>query len=334
MQKRSTKEHETDTKAPEKSPHVPRGSKQHKPRRLVRFLKWIFVALVCTGLGGWYAYTHRTQPPNTRKILFQGMTYLRESRQTPVPCVIHIVIVQLDAAGISLLVTPGDPNAKRPLRAQLTSQFLTKYKVQLAVNGDFFFPWWSKAPWNYYPHIGDTVELQGIAASRGVLYSMGGERWKFPAVYFDQNNIGHFNKTHALKSVYNILAGIYMVVEDGALALPNRPPYTTDRQPRTVIGLDRTGRQLILCVIDGRQPGYSEGATSDEMAAIMLKYGAYNALNLDGGGSTTMVIEGDDGKPLILNCPIDNHIPGRERPVANHFGIFAKRFSGKSFPSN
>jgi exopolysaccharide biosynthesis protein len=54
----------------------------------------------------------------------------------------------------------------------------------------------------------------------------------------------------------------------------------------------------------------------------MIDLGAYYAMNLDGGGSSTMVIEGANGEPVILNSPIDSRIPGRERPVANHLGIF------------
>ncbi len=46
-------------------------------------------------------------------------------------------------------------------------------------------------------------------------------------------------------------------------------------------------------------------------------------MNLDGGGSSTMVVAGRDGQSRVLNSPIDNYIPGRERPVANHLGIFA-----------
>jgi exopolysaccharide biosynthesis protein len=51
----------------------------------------------------------------------------------------------------------------------------------------------------------------------------------------------------------------------------------------------------------------------------------YVAMSLDGGGSSTMVIEGEDGQAVILNSPIDNYIPGRERPVGNHLGIYVER---------
>ena len=104
-------------------------------------------------------------------------------------------------------------------------------------------------------------------------------------------------------------------------------PEVRSAHPRTAIGIDKHGKQLIILVVDGRQPGYSEGVTIAELTHIMIEYGAYFAMNLDGGGSTTLVMEDRSGKPRILNSPIDNQIPGRERPIANHLGIFVK--SGK-----
>jgi exopolysaccharide biosynthesis protein len=88
--------------------------------------------------------------------------------------------------------------------------------------------------------------------------------------------------------------------------------------------LTQDARTLIIVVIDGRQPNYSEGASIAEVADVMLKYGAYTALNLDGGGSSTLVAQGKSGESMVLNSPIDNRIPGRERPVANHLGIYAR----------
>jgi exopolysaccharide biosynthesis protein len=91
------------------------------------------------------------------------------------------------------------------------------------------------------------------------------------------------------------------------------------------VALDERERTMLLMVVDGRQPNYSEGVTIAELADIMIEYGGYTALNMDGGGSTTLVIEGEDGEPLILNSPIHHHIPGQERPVGNHLGIYAQR---------
>ena len=81
---------------------------------------------------------------------------------------------------------------------------------------------------------------------------------------------------------------------------------------------------LILVVVDGRQPGYSEGVTLQELADIIIFHGGHNAINLDGGGSSTMVVEGPLGGAKVINSPINGQIPGRERPVGNHLGIYAK----------
>lgn len=78
------------------------------------------------------------------------------------------------------------------------------------------------------------------------------------------------------------------------------------RAPRTAIGLTEDGKYLLV-TIDGRQPGYSMGATLTELAWTMKDLGAVDALNLDGGGSTTMWLKGH-----TLNRPSD----GRERPIS------------------
>lgn len=62
-------------------------------------------------------------------------------------------------------------------------------------------------------------------------------------------------------------------------------------QPRTVIGQSADGATLML-VIDGRQVGYSIGATMDDCADILLRYGAYNAMNMDGGSSSSITYMG------------------------------------------
>lgn len=63
------------------------------------------------------------------------------------------------------------------------------------------------------------------------------------------------------------------------------------RQPRTIVGIDGSG-QLIIVTVDGRQPGVSEGLTLTEEAALMESLGARTAMNLDGGGSTAIAVNG------------------------------------------
>jgi hypothetical protein len=80
------------------------------------------------------------------------------------------------------------------------------------------------------------------------------------------------------------------------------------RNPRTMAGVTADGR-LLLVTVDGRQPGYSVGASFAEGAAIMRALGAAEAVNLDGGGSTAMAV----GEELV-NRPSD---PTGERPDAD-----------------
>ncbi len=80
------------------------------------------------------------------------------------------------------------------------------------------------------------------------------------------------------------------------------------RHPRTAIGVRADGR-IVLLVVDGRQPPHSLGMTMLELALEMQRQGAVEAMNLDGGGSSTMVVGG-----RVVNLPSDET---GERPVAS-----------------
>lgn len=99
-----------------------------------------------------------------------------------------------------------------------------------------------------------------------------------------------------------------------------QPGFATGRHPRTAAGVARNGKRLILVVVDGRQKPYSDGMTLRELANLMLALGARDALNLDGGGSTTMVYADPDsgGRLRIANRPSDKE---GERPVGDALAI-------------
>jgi hypothetical protein len=80
--------------------------------------------------------------------------------------------------------------------------------------------------------------------------------------------------------------------------------------------------------IDGRQSGYSDGAYDYEAADWLIRMGAADGINMDGGGSTTLVIEQSTGFPLALNKSSAVADSGKERTVGSHFGIFAKPLPG------
>ncbi len=96
--------------------------------------------------------------------------------------------------------------------------------------------------------------------------------------------------------------------------------FVTDRHPRTAIAESKDGRVLIATV-DGRQPGVSAGMSLGELANLLLEFGADEAINLDGGGSTTMVIS-----DKLANTPSDQT---GERPVSDAILIFPRRLQPK-----
>ena len=263
----------------------------------------------------WYWFGGRPQPAEQSQELFQGVVYSRQVRQSPRPMVIHVVQVDLRAEGISLLVTPGDPKAELPLTARTTSQFLEEFDLQLAVNGDGFTPWRSNGPLDVYPRSGDGVAPVGLAASQGVQYSYFTD--EEPVLYLGRNNRAQFNAPGG--KVYNAISGNLLLVSRGQVLTG----LEGEAEPRTALALDRRGRTLLILVVDGRQPGYSEGATLEELAALIVEFGGYIGMNMDGGGSSTLVRAGPGGNAQLLNSPVDQGIPGRERVVGNHLGIYA-----------
>ena len=102
----------------------------------------------------------------------------------------------------------------------------------------------------------------------------------------------------------------------------DRSTYHDSLHPRTAVAVGAQSKTLWLIVVDGRQRNYSEGVTIGELADIVLELGAETALNLDGGGSSTLVMAGHWG-PRALNAPFHTRIPMRQRPVANHLGVYA-----------
>jgi len=276
----------------------------------------LLLATLAGGVFWWFWPRLRPQPrPVEQQRLFQGVVYTRQVQRSPRPLVIHILRVDTKADGIAFLVTPGDPQNDLPLRARTTSQFVRDFGVQVAINGDGFTPWGGRGFWDEYPRPGDPVAPIGFAASQGVVYSQDTD--SEPTLYIGRNNQISFERP--VGGVYHALSGNAWLVRRGKTVAARQGQPA----PRTAAGLSRNGRFLYLVVVDGRQPGYSEGMTLSELAALLVDLGAAEAINLDGGGSSTLVRAGLLG-PVVLNSPIHRGRPGRERPVGNHLGVFAK----------
>jgi hypothetical protein len=292
-----------------------------KNKRPARILFWTILALgLCTGALLFYD-RGRPAPIPLKRTLYEGVIYRRVVQLTPRPMIAHVIVIDTKVSNIALLVTPPDSDGELPLKARTTSQFLDEFGVQIAINGDGFDPWWSNGPADYYPHVGDSVVPLGLTASRGKIYTEGVPKdvGTEPTFFISRSNGLSFNKRP--DRIFQAISGDRMLLQQGQISADLE---AGEPDPRTAVGLNKNGRYLFLVVVDGRQPFYSEGATFTQLAQLMIDQGAYVAMSLDGGGSSTLVVEGENGEPVILNSPIDNYIPGRERPVANHLGVYIR----------
>lgn len=94
------------------------------------------------------------------------------------------------------------------------------------------------------------------------------------------------------------------------------------RHPRTAVGVSRDGRTLLLVVVDGRREGWSAGATLPELAQVLIDAGAWDAVALDGGGSSALWLRGEkEAAGAIRSRPSD----GRVRAVGNGLGVRVQR---------
>ncbi|GAA3078171.1 exopolysaccharide biosynthesis protein [Kribbella aluminosa] len=117
------------------------------------------------------------------------------------------------------------------------------------------------------------------------------------------------------------VSGNYQLAKDGKV--PADVP-DADLAPRTAVGFDAAGGRMILLTVDGRATG-SRGLSLKEMGQLMISLGADEALNLDGGGSSTMLAR-TPGKaaPDVVNNPSD----GNERLIPNGLGLLPVKGSG------
>jgi hypothetical protein len=266
-------------------------------------------------------------------------------RETPDgPLRAWIARVDLTNPGVSFAVTgplerrEGD-SERAEARLVPTDVWAESCGVDLAVNASFFarlegsgaplFGWTEALP----------VDILGLSRSEGRTVSPtrdgGGEGTSpDPALLIDETRGGRcpctLRATYAaerdLAGVEDAVAGMgrrgsrpgTLLVENGQDRGATAQVAPTERHPRTAAGVSRDGRTLLLLVVDGRQPGWSIGLTLPELARMLLDVGAWNAVNLDGGGSTAMWHREPGGSAgHVINRPSD----GQVRPVANHLGV-------------
>jgi Phosphodiester glycosidase len=278
---------------------------------------------------------------------FVGVTTITRTETTPRNVRMHIVQIDLNAPGIHFKLTP--PGGPMETMRDTTVDFLSQEHAQVAVNAHFFLP---------FPSTSSSAMLIGLAASNGNVYSAfesPDQSYAIiadaPAFNIDQTNhvnVVHRNPDfsdgkHVLERVmlWNVVSGSAQIVTDGVKTIPvykdeghpdgvltpgaaveydNTKSWYNILNARTAIGITRDSKTLVIFTVD-RATG-SFGMTVGEVADTLIRdYSVVNALNLDGGGSTTLAMENPSTHVSELVNVSDDNPQGRY--VGSNLAVFA-----------
>ncbi len=216
---------------------------------------------------------------------------------------VHVARIDLHASRLRIIATPESQRGMR------VSQFGAANKAIVAINADFFTK--QNVPVGLI--VGPCGVWEGTKdTTREGLVAVGDGR----AEIQPQREI--LEQPEAWMEA--IVSGWPLLVKEctalGATELPGSDAFTRSPHPRTAVGLSKDGATMYFVVADGRREGVP-GLTLARLARFMVnELDVCSALNLDGGGSSAMWIEGE-----IVNKPSD----GTERNVANHLAVIDER---------
>jgi len=307
------------------------------------------VLTLCCGVAAAVCLSAAGQDERRATQPYVGITYADRMEVSPRPIHMHVAQIDLTAPGVRFKLSP--PGGSREVVRQTTLEYLRAEGAQLAINAHFFLP---------FPSPDTDAWVIGLGASEGRIYSaFEAPEQNFalvtdaPALNLDPENhaaIVHRDPADAggrrvVEPVvlWNVVAGSAQIVTNGAATVPvyqdlahvdgllkpggpnnysNEKSWYDVATARTAIGLSRDRRTLTLFTADVR--GGSEGMRLGEVAAVLIKdYAVWDALNLDGGGSTSMALEDPQTHvAAIVNASSDNPAG---RSVASSLAVFAGR---------
>lgn len=196
--------------------------------------------------------------------------------------------ISLKNPDVVLYASHSNGTAPMEVTNQTNPTFLVEHGCKVAVNA------------SYCSVTDPYADVWGLTISDGTIVSTGDYGAPYDVqLRFDAAKVGSIVQTLTTPG------GMWTAVSGNAYHLVNGVCLGADAdlQPRTSAGISQDGKYLIWVCVDGRQSGWSDGATVLNMSHWQQDWGAYNALNLDGGGSTIMTRSNDAGGYIILNSP-------------------------------
>lgn len=299
-------------------------------RFAMRGVRAVALAAVLAAVGG----GARADAPDTLEGMWErpvalrdGVTVRAYALETPRLMKAYVVRVDLTTPGLGFAATARSPRwgevmascPDRGLRVgttcETTADFMRRRRaagapVAVAVNA---------APWSPFPppkgedgacpfgwNVSDGVEISTGASPTGALFVV---RRDGRAAIVDHVPPAETN------DVAFALCG-FDIILSGGRARPEEGLRARGIHPRTAFGLTADRRTLVLLAVDGRQRDYSLGATLGDLCDILRREGVTDAINMDGGGSTSLLVW-DRDRPRMLN----RHPGGAVRANAVNFGL-------------
>jgi len=238
---------------------------------------------------------------------------------------IRVKLVMADGGGAA----GGGAPVECPGQLDVPSATARKHDLAVAVNASFFKAAPRRVGERQVPYaIGTCGSPVGWHFSEGQLRARPAEAaFKATLVVHASGRVSlHASLDQLPADVAYAVSGNAMVLEGGRTVARSSSAI---RHPRTAVGVSRDGASLLLVVVDGRQDGHSRGASLTELGDLMKDLGAHGAINLDGGGSTVMVIKDRaTGVFAVANSPSElaAEVPGvhLERPVVDVLGVLLR----------
>ena len=264
----------------------------------------------------------------------KGVEVRALAMETPRTMKAFIAKIDLSTPGVAFAATGRDPHWGEPMpdytnrtvlidtKRETTADFMMRCRAEgkpvvVAANASPWIPWDCSAAYrSEYGAFRWWNVSDGIEVSHG----KSPEKGAFFVVYKDGKvDIAPSVPPSRTNDVAFAFCGFWLSMTNGAPVLSRR----ADRMPspRTEFGLSADRKTLVILAVDGRQPGYSLGADGIDVCNILRDAGVTDAVGMDGGGSTTLVMyDKASGRPLTLNRPSDGH----ERRNALNIGIYFK----------
>ncbi len=215
--------------------------------------------------------------------------------------VAYAVIASPDAVRLEMGMpgSTGQLNGLETVYNQtVTAQNVLGYDIIASINADLFTS-------GHPSHPNGTTILNGELLYRDTVGYQGFAVMNDGSYRFENNATGFANQASNIRFA---CGGRYLVLKNGKIVdNGTADPFCTTHHPRTAFGVKKDGTMIFL-VVDGRQSGYSDGAMLLDLSVIFVNLGAYNAINLDGGGSTNMFLKDpSNGDFVLANRPCESN---------------------------